>query len=1126
MRASKFLSLLLFFSFTTNLIKAQQSDLNFEHISIKQGLSHSIVYCLAQDKDGFIWMGTQDGALDRFDGYSFENFSYNPDIQNTISSNNISDIQVDAKGNIWIGTWGRGLNCYNPEKDSFKNWKHEPNNPQSISNDKVQTIFIDSKGKIWLGTNGGGLNFFDPEKNSFLVYQHNPKNPSSISSNQIWSVVEGNDGNFWIGTDNGLNLLNPKSKKFKHYKHDAANPKSVSHNQVRCLAKDKNGTIWVGTASGLNKYHYESDYFEKLYAYPNKIGLQENNINIIFPDNKGNLWIGSQIGGLSKLNISTKKFTNYQNNEQNPTSLSYNDVRDIIIDQAGIMWIATRGGGVNKTILNSKFTCYQHLSDNRNSLSGNRIKAISAKNNQIWVGTDENGISELNPETNRWNRISAPPQGFHQLSSNRIRALLYDKTENALWVGTDNAGLNKLYLPNYNAIHYKNIPGNNSSLSDNEITCLLKDSKGRLWVGSKNGINIQHPGSKAFVRSYKVSNDKKTISDNRILSLYEDEQKRIWIGTDNGLNLYHEKTNDFQRFLNVPGKSNSIADNDIFAIHQSKGDTLWIGTGNGLSRFIYSNTDVYSFKNFRDKEGIPGSAVYGILEDNNNNLWLSTRKGICKFNKTNETTKVFNTDDGLQSNEFSIGAYCKTVTGLYFFGGINGLNSFHPDSIYDDTIQSNTVITDFKIMNQSVKIGSYGLDRNISHTDSITFSYHADFFSVQFAALHFASTGNNKYQYMLFPFNKDWVDAYNQRYITFTNIPPGEYVLKIRSANHDGVWEETPSELYIKITPPFWQTWWFYLLSGIIIITAIYSYIWYSKQQLLLRNKKLENTVNKRTAEILQQKEEILVQRDVILKNRDLLYEQKKKITDSIEYALKIQQAVLPSSNILKNNFEDYFVFYKPKDIVSGDFYWWKKVNNHIILVTADCTGHGVPGAFMSMLGLTFLDETVNDELVTKPNLILEELRKKVISTLKQKKEEINKPRDGMDMAVTTINLDTKLLQFSGAYNPLYVIKNGELTQYKADRMPVAFYSKPREFTLHEIQLEKGDSFYTFSDGMIDQFGGPLYRKFLTKRLKNTILDNHQYSMQVQKKALDIAITKWMDDNQQIDDMVVMGVRV
>ena len=292
------------------------------------------------------------------------------------------------------------------------------------------------------------------------------------------------------------------------------------------------------------------------------------------------------------------------------------------------------------------------------------------------------------------------------------------------------------------------------------------------------------------------------------------------------------------------------------------------------------------------------------------------------------------------------------------------------------------------------------------------------------------------------------------------------------------------------------------------------------------RNKKLESTVNKRTAEILQQKEEILVQRDIILKNRDLLFDQKKKMTDSIEYALKIQQAVLPNTDILKENFEDYFIFYRPKDIVSGDFYWWKKVNNHIILITADCTGHGVPGAFMSMLGLTLLDEVVTDELITKPNLILEELRKKVIKTLKQKKEEINKPRDGMDMAITTVNLQTKLLQFSGAYNPLYVIKNGELKQYKGDRMPVAFYSKPRAFTSHKIQLEKGDSFYTFSDGMIDQFGGAMFRKFLTKRLKSTLLDNHQFSMEVQKKALDIAISKWMDDNQQIDDMVVLGVRV
>ena len=773
---------------------AQQNDFNFEHITIKEGLSHSIVYCIVQDNEGFIWMGTQDGGLDRFDGYSFKNFSYNPDIQNSISSNNISDIQVDAKGNVWIGTWGGGLNLYIPEKGEFNNWRYDPNNTQSLSNDKVQNIYIDSKGKLWLGTNGGGLNVYDPELNTFLIYKHNPKDPFSISSNEIWSVVEDQAGNFWIGTDNGLNYLHVKTGKFKRYYHNALNAKSISHNQIRCLAKDEEGTIWIGTASGLNKYLPDEDNFVKFYAYPANVGKQENNINTILPDKKGNLWIGSQMGGLSKFETLTKKFINYQKNEQNLSSLSYNDVRDIIIDRTGTIWLSTRGGGVNKAILNSKFSTYQHYHESNNSLSGNRIRTISGNNSKIWVGTDENGVSELTIATNRWRQIIAP----YQLSSNRIRSILYDETENVLWVGTDDEGLNKLRLPSYQGIHFKSIPGNNKSLSDNEVTCILKDSKNRLWIGTKNGLNIKNAGSKVFQRHFKGANDVTTISDNRITSLFEDDKKRIWIGTDNGLNLYNEKTDNFQRFFNIPGVRNSLADNDIFAIHQGNEDTLWIATGNGLSRFIYTNKDVYSFKNFRSSQGIPGSAVYGILEDNNHCLWISTRKGICKFNTRTEAIKVFNIDDGLQSDEFLIGSYHKTNDGLFLFGGINGLNSFYPDSIYDDTTQSNTVITDFKIMSKSVAIGEYGLTKNIAHSDSIVLSYRASLFSVQFAALNYASSRNNQYQYMLFPFNEDWVDANGQQYVTFTNIPPGEYILKIRSANHDGIWEKHLQNYLLK----------------------------------------------------------------------------------------------------------------------------------------------------------------------------------------------------------------------------------------------------------------------------------------------------------------------------------------
>ena len=1123
MRGIGFVLILMLLSLIFYPLKAQQDDLDFEQISIREGLSHSIVYSIVQDKDGFIWMGTQDGGLDRYDGYSIKNYSYNPDIQGTISGNNISDINVDSKGNIWIGTWGGGLNRYNPEKNVFQSWKHDPKNPQSISNNKVQDIFIDSKGKLWLGTDGGGLNVFNPATNSFTVYKNNPANQTSISSNKIWSVTEDNSGLFWVGTDEGLNQFDPKTEKFKRYLHNPSNPSSLSHSQARYVTKSENGTIWIGTASGINEYNSDNEGFKRYYAYPDKKNKQENNVNVILPDLSGHLWIGSQMGGLSKFDISSHSFTNYANNEHSNSSLSYNDVRDIMIDRSGIIWIATRGGGISRASLKSKFTTYRHLPDHINSLSGNRIRAISSKENKVWIGTDRNGISEFNINTKQWKQIISSP---FSLSSHRIRAIFYDDAENALWVGTDDAGLNKLIPADYQSIQYKNIPGDNSSLSNNEVTCILKDSKGRLWVGTKSGLNLQKSNNQGFNKFFLHPDIKHTLSDNRIICLFEDAKNRIWIGTDNGLNLYDEKNENFLRFLNTPGEINSIADNDIFSIHQSKGDTLWIGTGNGLSRFIYFNNRSFFFKNFRQLEGIPGSAVYGILEDGKQNLWLSARKGLCKFNVPTETAKVFDVDDGLQSNEFSLGAYCKTADGAFFFGGINGLSSFHPSNIYDDTIQPNTVITDFKIMNESVSIGNYGLTKDISHSDSIVFSYHDYFFSVEFAALHYASSANNKYQYMLYPFHNEWVDANNQRYITFTNIPAGKYILKIKSANHDGVWEETPAEIYIEITPPFWQTWWFYITMGILIIASFYTYVWYSKLKLKQRNKNLEKIVDERTAEIIQQKEEILMQRDQISQNMDILVEQKKKITDSIEYALKIQQAILPSPNILQENFEDFFIFYKPKDIVSGDFYWWKLIDNHIIVVSADCTGHGVPGAFMSMLGLTFLDEIVTKDRITKPDLILNNLRDKVIKALKQKREEINKPRDGMDMAIASINLDSKLLEFSGAYNPLYLIRNGDLIQYKGDRMPVSLYSKIRQFTSQEIQLEKGDTFYTFSDGMIDQFGGAMYRKFLSKRLKTTLLENQDKSMKEQKDALNKAITKWMDDNQQIDDMVVLGIKV
>ena len=384
-----------------------------------------------------------------------------------------------------------------------------------------------------------------------------------------------------------------------------------------------------------------------------------------------------------------------------------------------------------------------------------------------------------------------------------------------------------------------------------------------------------------------------------------------------------------------------------------------------------------------------------------------------------------------------------------------------------------------------------------------------------------------EYSYFLEGQSKTWSPYSNLNQVVFQGLSPGDYVFKIKAKNKfDSL--SNIDEFSFKIKPPFYLTWWFILSSIIVFIVAIISFIRYRESKLRKDKIKLERTVQERTVEIVKQKNEIEKQRDVVTS-------QKQEITDSINYAQNIQRAVLPNENILKDAFSDHFILFRPKDIVSGDFYWMSKKNNHIIFTAADCTGHGVPGAFMSMLGVSFLNKIVNEKGVIQPNLILDELRENIINSLQQKGL-TQENKDGMDITICSIDLEKQKLYFAGANNPLLrIIKvenKYELQEIKGDRMPVAIYLKMDKFFCHEIDYKKGDTFYLFSDGYIDQFGGPDGKKFMKKKFKELLVKNQDKTMEEQRAIYNTIIDDWMhfksnsEPFEQIDDIIVMGVRL
>jgi serine phosphatase RsbU (regulator of sigma subunit) len=377
--------------------------------------------------------------------------------------------------------------------------------------------------------------------------------------------------------------------------------------------------------------------------------------------------------------------------------------------------------------------------------------------------------------------------------------------------------------------------------------------------------------------------------------------------------------------------------------------------------------------------------------------------------------------------------------------------------------------------------------------------------------------------YYLEGYDKDWSSPTSVRFVSYTELPGGNYTFKVKATNSDGVWNENPTEIKIKVIPPWWKTMWFYVISGIVVFASVVGFFRYRTNIIKKENKILENKVSERTKELAE-------------KNRD--------ITSSIEYAKRIQEAILPSKDLIFSKLKNAFIIYKPKDIVSGDFYWATQKGNNVLLAAADCTGHGVPGAFMSMLGNDNLNEVIIDRNIIEPSKILEGARIGIIKALKQKGES-GENKDGMDISMIAFDKETNILQYAGANNPLYIIRNNSkkkfsgydynlvkekysLLEIKGNKFPVGIYinNELPPFTNHSLQLETGDSIYVFSDGYADQFGGEKGKKLTKAKFREFILSIAILDMEEQRIKLLEFHEKYKGLNEQVDDICVIGVRV
>ena len=853
---------------------AQTSQLKFDQIGLEQGLSQSTVNSIVEDKQGFIWFGTQDG-LNRYDGYSIVVFKHNSTNSNSLSDNHTFCLINDRKGDLWIGTRYGGLDLYDLFKNKFFHFRHNKNDSTTISDDYITTIFEDSNGGIWVGTRTKGLNKFNSKSNTFEHFFSNAKDTTTLSSNIVWAIAEDHFKNLWIGTGDGLCKVEKNDKNeiyFKRYTQVNSPTGKGTHLNIVSLFADTRGKIWVGTwGSGLLSFDEKFNSLESyLHSDNNEQSISSNYIRSIYEDSEGWLWIATNDGGLNKFNSQSKSFM----------KISDDMVETFYEDKSGIIWMGTFDAGVKLyDKRKNRFKYYFDDPNNPNDMHGNSTTALFVDTEgELWVGTYDNGINRFDKSRKKVTNYIFNPLDPGSISNNRIYAIS-ESSDGNIWIGTD-GGLNCFNKRTKIFKRYTHSKTDKNTLNNDNIISLFIDQSDNIWIGNQlGGIDFFQPSKNKFVHYFANQKRNNSLIGVTVCKIYEDAGGKIWVGTmDGGLFYFipdsgsQNKSGSFISYLPSSVEHESINNATVLSLYEDNKKSLWIGTdGGGLNHFDISNN---FFEYFTREQGLPNDIIYGILPDKLGNLWLSTNNGICRFNPNNGICKNFTVVDGLQANEFNQGAYCNGPDGELFFGGVNGFTAFFPDSIRDNEYVPPVYITSFKVFNKDLVLPDI-----ITATNNIELLYSQNFFSFEFAALNYTSPGKNQYAYMLEGFDKDWYKvSAAQRYGSYTNLDPGSYVLRIKGSNNDGIWNNKGASITIVVVPPYWMTWWFRLIL-IFVILAIIFIVYYRRIQSLKMERSLQQEISHRLIEkqeeertrIAQEMHDSLGQDLLFIKNRLLL---------------------------------------------------------------------------------------------------------------------------------------------------------------------------------------------------------------------------------------------------------------
>lgn len=1027
--------------------------------------------------------------------YSFKNFS----IEQGLPQAYIYSMFQNPEGYLIVST-GKG-------NVSFNGTDFKPLlTPNLAAEDFVTASFIDQTGSIWFGCFSGTILVLSGNNESKMVYKAassishfcESKNGLVVASTRSSGLVAIDNSKFSAQAicadceeqminsaefiDRNLLLIASNSGlytySFLNRKMQVVTP--FASEEITCLLlKKKRDGCWVGTKEkGVYELTFtESQSLVVVRNISKETGLSGNSVQCIFEEKQGTLWVATLEGGIHKLVPAENYRCTFYQKEQD---LGNEFVKVMLQDAEENLWLGTYGGGLFRMDIDPF-----ELVNVKNGLSDNKVLGIvSDKQNNLWFA-GPGGISLRYKKSGETKQITTD----RGLISNAITCLYLDEKNKKLWYGTADKGIGVLDMNNLHSVTMNDLP----NLTGDYINSISADKFDNIWISTTLSGVYKYDGN------FSQFSTKNGLGHNYVFQSYGDSKGRVWFATHAAALNYFEKSKIKEQTGNL-----GISSYDFNSFCEDKNGNIWTATfGNGFANISITPKVVIT-----TADALISNYCYGILCDRDNNLWVTQKNYLTKYNPIRQNIKTFSGKDLFGDNQFNTNALHLDREGNVWFGTDKGALCYLYSSYSSNKIEAKPKITAFKVFNEKKDINSY-----------LTLPFGSYSVSFEFEALSFKKSEEVKFKYMLLGRDNEWQYAGNSPVVHYANLKDGNYSFRLMACNNDGLWNAEPVEISFTVAAPLWKSWWFWtlLLSLLVLLTA--TYVNLRAKQLKRQRDELQRMVDNKTKELSQEKSLVESQNKIIrAKNKD--------IQDSINYAQKIQDAILPDMNELKKSLSDVFILYKPREVVSGDFYWYTHVDNSMIIVAADCTGHGVPGALMSMIGNALLREIILLNQIYTPNSILYALDEGIISTLNQGGAEKER-KDGMAISICKINADKKEIHFASSQQSLIHISKNKATEVKGEFFSIGDYEvTDKRFENHRFSYEKEDMIYLFSDGYLDQFGGGENRKFMKKRFVDLLLEISHLEGTFQKAALEKNLSAWKGEKNQTDDVMVIGIRL